>query len=125
MERALSRELDDLVSWSTPRGGFFLWASFRRSINTDALLARALARGVLYVPGSAFYIGTHAGSEARLSFAAPSHERIENGIRRLASAVHEELESSEAARCTASPAAPEGVSSAEQPAPTAASRSRV
>jgi 2-aminoadipate transaminase len=118
MERALSRELGDLVSWSTPRGGFFLWASFRLGINTDALLARAVARGVLYVPGSAFYVGTHAGSEARLSFAAPSLERIDNGIRRLASAVHEELESN------ARVAAPQGMSSPEHPSPST-SRSRV
>jgi 2-aminoadipate transaminase len=98
MERALARELADLVSWSTPRGGFFLWASFRRGINTDRLLARALGHGVLYVPGSAFYVGAHAGNEARLSFAAPSRERIDSGISRLASAVHEELESEGALR---------------------------
>jgi 2-aminoadipate transaminase len=101
MERALARELDGLVSWSTPRGGFFLWASFRRGISTDALLARAVKHGVLYVPGSAFYVGPHAGNEARLSFAAPSRERIDSGISRLASAVHGELESGEAALRTA------------------------
>jgi hypothetical protein len=28
MERALGRELGDLVSWPQPKGGFFLWASF-------------------------------------------------------------------------------------------------
>ena len=97
MERALTRELEDLVSWSTPRGGFFLWASFRRGINTDRLLARAVRHGVLYVPGSAFYVGAHAGNEARLSFAAPSGERIDSGVSRLASAVHEELAAGEAA----------------------------
>ena len=110
MERALARELDDLVSWSTPRGGFFLWASFRRGISTDALLARAVAHGVLYVPGSAFYVGAHAGNEARLSFAAPSRELIDSGIRRLASAVHEELEAN------ARMAARQGPSQAEHPA---------
>lgn len=102
MERALSRELDGLVSWSTPKGGFFLWASFHGGINTDALLARAVARGVLYVPGSAFHVGTHEGNEARLSFAAPSPERIDIGVHRLASAVREELESGEAAPQTES-----------------------
>jgi len=116
MEQALARELDGLVSWSTPRGGFFLWASFRGGINTDALLARAVAHGVLYVPGSAFYVGAHACNEARLSFAAPSCERIDSGIRRLASAVHEELESNAAAPEGESPPelrVPEGASPAE------------
>lgn len=91
LEQALHRELDGLVSWPTPKGGFFLWASFPDKVNTDTLLTRAVAHGVLYVPGSAFYVEHRADNHARLSFSAPSHERIEAGIRRLAAAVREEL----------------------------------
>jgi 2-aminoadipate transaminase len=91
MEEALRRELGGLVSWSTPKGGFFLWASFHAGVNTDALLERAIARGVLYVPGSAFFVDAHSGADARLSFSAPSPERIDAGIARLAVAVREEI----------------------------------
>ena len=91
MEAALARDMDGLVSWSTPKGGFFLWATLGRGINTDALLNRAIRHGVQYVPGSAFYVESNRNSDIRLSFSAPSHERIEAGIKRLAAAVREEL----------------------------------
>jgi len=91
MERALARELGDLVSWPAPKGGFFLWATFPDRVNTDALIERAVAHRVVYVAGSAFYVDGRTGSLARLSFSAPSAARIEEGIRRLAVAVREAL----------------------------------
>jgi len=91
MERALARELGDLVSWPAPKGGFFLWATFPDRVNTDVLIDRAVAHRVVYVAGSAFYVDGRTGSLARLSFSAPSAARIEEGIRRLAVAVREAL----------------------------------
>ena len=91
MERALRRELGDLVTWPAPKGGFFLWAAFPARLNTDALLPRAIARGVVYVAGSAFYVDGRTGNLARLAFSAPSAERVDEGIRRLAAAVRDEL----------------------------------
>jgi 2-aminoadipate transaminase len=92
MELALRREFGDRVAWPEPKGGFFLWASFGDNVDTDALVARAVAHRVVYVPGSAFYVdGRHSGN-ARLSFSATTPERIDEGIRRLAAAVHDEVE---------------------------------
>ena len=92
MTRALRRELGNLVSWPEPKGGFFLWAAFPERVNTDALLTRALARAVVYVAGSAFYVDGRSSNLARLAFSAPSAARIEEGVRRLAGAVREELD---------------------------------
>jgi DNA-binding transcriptional MocR family regulator len=94
MEHAMKQHLGDLVSWSTPAGGFFVWPSFRHGLDTDVLLRRAITHAVLYVPGSAFYVDAHAGIEARLSFSAPTAERIELGIARLAAAAREAIEAS-------------------------------
>jgi DNA-binding transcriptional MocR family regulator len=91
MEQALRRELSGLVSWSTPKGGFFLWASFHEGVDTDRLLERAIGRGALYVPGSAFFVDAHSSADARLSFSTPSPERIDQGITRLAAAVRGEI----------------------------------
>ena len=102
MEQALRRELGGLVSWPAPKGGFFLWASFPDLINTNALLTRAVGHGVLFVPGSAFYAERRGDNQARLSFSAPSDERIVTGVQRLAAAVREEL----TARGAAPPAPP-------------------
>jgi 2-aminoadipate transaminase len=90
MEQALAREMKDLVTWPEPKGGFFLWASFGEGVNTDAMLTRAIAHKVVYVAGSAFFVDGRSSPLARLSFSAPSHQRIEEGIRRLAAAVREE-----------------------------------
>ena len=89
MEQALTRELGDLVSWPQPKGGFFLWASFNDSLDTDALLDCAVAHGVVYVAGSAFFVDGRRSQYARLAFSAASNEKIEEGIHRLANAVRE------------------------------------
>jgi 2-aminoadipate transaminase len=107
MEQALRRELADLVTWPAPRGGFFLWAALPESIDTDALLTRALHHQVVYVAGSAFYVDARRSHCVRLSFSAPTHERIEEGIRRFAVAVREELDAmASPARWATAPAAP-------------------
>src|SRR5262245_46051443 len=77
MEAALTRELGDLVSWPPPKGGFFLWASFAGEADTDTLLDRAVAQGVVFVAGSAFFVDGRRSQSARLAFSAPSHERID------------------------------------------------
>jgi 2-aminoadipate transaminase len=90
MEEAFRRHLRGAASWTTPKGGFFLWAEFSGGVNTDRLMKRAMARGVLYVPGSAFFVEGHNGASARFSFSAPTAERIETAVQRLAEAVREE-----------------------------------
>jgi 2-aminoadipate transaminase len=101
MEAALRRELPDQVTWVTPKGGFFLWALFPPGVDTDAMLPRALAERVMYVAGSAFFADGRTSRFARLSFSAPPIPRIDEGIRRLAAAVRQEIEAKASA---ASPA---------------------
>jgi 2-aminoadipate transaminase len=92
LEQALRRELGAHVIWPEPKGGFFLWASFVDGIDTDALLRRAIAHGVVFVPGSAFYVEPGHPNRARLSFSEQPAARIESAVARLASAVREELD---------------------------------
>jgi 2-aminoadipate transaminase len=93
LEQALRRELGDLVSWPEPKGGFFLWARFASGIDTDALLPRAIKHGVVFVPGSAFYVEPRDTDRARLSFSAPTTQQIETAAGRLARAVRESSDS--------------------------------
>ncbi|HEX3704475.1 MAG TPA: PLP-dependent aminotransferase family protein [Vicinamibacterales bacterium] len=117
MQQALHRELGDLVSWPEPKGGFFLWAALPETINTDALLRRALAHAVVYVAGSAFYADGRSGRCARLSFSAASIERIDQGIQRLAQAVREEIDATALAATRQRPGPrPEGAPLAPDPA---------
>ncbi len=91
MEQALRRELGVRAVWSQPKGGFFLWVELPEPIDAEALLERCTPRGVVYVAGSAFFVDGRTSRFARLSFAAPTPDRIEEGIRRIGAAVNEEM----------------------------------
>jgi 2-aminoadipate transaminase len=91
MVAALKAELGDDISGPDPRGGFFLWATLPAAIDADRLLDRAVQHGVVYVAGSAFFVNGAGRNLIRLSFSAPSHDRIREGASRLAAAIREEL----------------------------------
>jgi 2-aminoadipate transaminase len=91
MERALGEELGHFLTWPPARGGFFLWARLPSGLDADRLLNRALAARVSYVTGSAFFVDELDPRLIRLSFSAPAIERIAEGVRRLASAIRDEL----------------------------------
>ncbi|HWI16418.1 MAG TPA: PLP-dependent aminotransferase family protein [Vicinamibacterales bacterium] len=85
MERALETHLKGRVSWTSPRGGFFLWIEMP-GIDDRELLERALKEKVSFVPGSAFFVNGQGHEYARLAFSGSSHEQLEEGIRRLSAA---------------------------------------
>jgi 2-aminoadipate transaminase len=91
MVAALRRELATEMTWPAPRGGFFLWATLPPEIDADAMIARAVDEGVIYVAGEAFFVDGGGRNIIRLSFSAPTPERIEEGVSRLAAAVRAEL----------------------------------
>ena len=94
---------DDLLSplgevhWVRPRGGLYLWLRLPESIDTGLsgpLFDRAVAEGVLYVPGE--YCYPKEGPPARrnmlrLSFGIPSCDEIGRGMESLAQAIQHVL----------------------------------
>jgi 2-aminoadipate transaminase len=91
MTAALRQEFGNTVAWPEPRGGFFLWASLPEPIDSDAMIARAVENGVIYVAGEAFFVEAGPRNLVRLAFSAPSHEKIREGVARFARTVREEL----------------------------------
>jgi 2-aminoadipate transaminase len=87
MEEALCAELGGRLRWPAPKGGFFLWATLPGGVDDETLLAHALEERVVFVPGSPFYVDGTGHGHIRLSFSAPSVERIREGVRRLAAAL--------------------------------------
>ncbi len=86
MLAALARELpaSAQVAWTRPAGGLFLWLTLPPPLDGAELLAAALAEGVAFVPGGAFFpSGGHPG-HARLNYSLLPSARIEAGIARLA-----------------------------------------
>jgi 2-aminoadipate transaminase len=85
---ALDRHLGGSLSYQHPDGGMFVWGRFADpGIDTAALLPEALARGVAYVPGAAFAVGSDHHSELRLSFSTVTADQLDEGVARLASLV--------------------------------------
>jgi 2-aminoadipate transaminase len=91
MIEALAREFGSDVSWPPPRGGFFLWAALPEPIDSDAMIARAVENGVIYVAGEAFFVDAAGRNLIRLAFSAPSHAKIQEGIARLGQTLRQEL----------------------------------
>lgn len=89
MESSIRAALGNRLTWPAPRGGFFIWATLPSGYTDTALLDRCLAHGLIFVIGSAFYVDGTGHDKIRLSFSAPSEERIREGVRRLASAMAE------------------------------------
>ncbi|MET8876294.1 PLP-dependent aminotransferase family protein [Nocardia sp. NPDC004604] len=82
---ALEKYFPTGFSWSEPAGGMFVWVQGPTDFDADAVLPRALAAGVAYLPGSAFFAAADAPRNAiRLSFAGVPEHRIDRGIELLA-----------------------------------------
>ena len=78
------------VRWTHPEGGLFLFLTLPEGFDSVAFYDRALDAGVAYVAGSFFH--TKGGRNTmRLNFSFMTHERIREGIRLLASLLHEVL----------------------------------
>ena len=92
---ALGDHMPPGTTWTEPTGGFYSWVTLPEGLDARAMLPRAVAALVAYVPGTGFFIGD-AEQEAnrrslRLSYCYPTPERIEEGVRRLGNVIDDEL----------------------------------
>ncbi|MES2941166.1 MAG: PLP-dependent aminotransferase family protein [Pseudomonadota bacterium] len=92
MLAALEREVGGLgATWNTPEGGMFLWVRLPEGMDSTALLAKAVEKGVAFVPGAPFYAQEPDTRAMRLSFVTASVEQIQQGIAALGAAMRETL----------------------------------
>jgi 2-aminoadipate transaminase len=91
MRAALERHLPAGCRWQLPAGGMFFWIELPAGLDAAALLPRAVAAGVAYVPGAPFYAQTPRRDTLRLSFVTVSPERIEAGVALLGGVLAEAL----------------------------------
>jgi DNA-binding transcriptional MocR family regulator len=84
----LRSSLGDAIRFDEPAGGMFIWARLSGGLSADDLLAQAIPRNVMFVPGAGFQVEHPDASTLRLSFATPSLEDLAEASRRLGEALH-------------------------------------
>ena len=93
---ALLESLEQLMpagtTWTVPQGGFYSWVTLPEGLDSKAMLPRAVAALVAYVPGTGFFVDGQGRESLRLSYCYPDPDRIREGVRRLAGVVESELE---------------------------------
>ena len=93
MAAALAEHMPDGTTWTTPRGGFYIWVTAPEGVDTVALSAAARERKVAYVPGRPFYPGGEGGRQLRLAYSRVADELIDEGVARLGDVIRTARES--------------------------------
>ena len=89
MQAALGRYMPKgAVSYTNPEGGLFVFCTILNDTDPDVFLRTALARKVAVVPGQVFSPGNNTCYKSfRITYATPSDEQIERGVRILSESV--------------------------------------
>jgi 2-aminoadipate transaminase len=88
MEKYFPRE----CTWTTPKGGFFIWLTLPEGLNAREVLMKAVDRKVAFVDGAGFYVNGQGQNTARFAFSEASHAEIRTGIERLGRLLAEEMD---------------------------------
>lgn len=87
---ALSDLMPEGTTWTEPAGGLFVWVTLPEGLDAKAMVPRAIAARVAYVPGTGFFADGSGADHMRLNFSFPPPERIREGVRRLARVMEQE-----------------------------------
>lgn len=69
-------------------GGLYIFIKLENHLDTEELLKRCCEKGVIFMPGSIFFIDGGGRSTMRLGFAKVEKDRIEKGFRIIGEAIH-------------------------------------
>jgi len=89
MRAALEAHLPKGCRWAVPSGGMFFWVELPEGVDAVALLPKAVALGMAYVPGAAFFAEAPRLNTLRLSFVTVAAPEIERGVKLLAQALRD------------------------------------
>jgi len=90
MLEALARYMPN-VQVTRPDGGLFLWVTLPENVDALELLAQARTYQVAFVPGTPFFVDGSGRNTLRLSFATADPPTIQEGVRRLATLIADQL----------------------------------
>jgi 2-aminoadipate transaminase len=92
MAQALRQHLPAGCEWQEPEGGMFFWLRLPEGFDAMALLPKAVAAGIAYVPGAAFYAQAADPRTLRLSFVTLAPAQITEAVAILGKVLREQQE---------------------------------
>src|SRR5882724_2412906 len=87
MLSALEQHFPVEARWTRPDGGLFLWLELPEPVSAEELFVDAIAERVAFVPGTSFFAGEPKLNFIRLNFSNQRPEMIDEGIKRIATAL--------------------------------------
>jgi 2-aminoadipate transaminase len=78
--RLVEKHFPEQVSWTKPKGGFFIFVTLPNQLNADELLTEALNHKIAFVSGSSFFVNGRGKNTFRLSYSLASDQDIEAAI---------------------------------------------
>ena len=87
MLESLRKYMPEGVQWTEPKGGLFLWVTLPEGMDSASIFKFAVMEKVAFVPGVSFHPLGRGENTMRLNFSCMKPELIEEGIKRLANVV--------------------------------------
>jgi 2-aminoadipate transaminase len=91
MTEALQQHLPAEVTFTVPRGGFYIWLQLPEGVDATPILKKGIEKGAVAVSGKTFDPAGITNNHIRLSFCNTPVEKIWEGIPMIADAIKEEL----------------------------------
>jgi len=92
MAAAIRKYFPEEITWSEPRGGFYIWLKLPANLDVMSVLKTSIEKGVVFVIGKTFDPEGKDNSHFRLSYSHTPEDKIEKGIQILGGALKNTLE---------------------------------
>jgi 2-aminoadipate transaminase len=89
--KLVEKHFPEQVSWTKPKGGFFMFVTLPNELNADDLLADALNHKIAFVSGSSFFVDGGGKNTFRLSYSQSSPQDIEAAIPTLGDLIRKRI----------------------------------
>jgi 2-aminoadipate transaminase len=91
MLNCLRKYMPENVRWTEPQGGLFLFVTLPANMDSEEIFKKALVKNVAFVSGSTFFCNDSGRNTMRINFSFSNNDEIEEGVRRLAGVIHDEI----------------------------------
>lgn len=88
---SLKKYMPEAVSWTVPKGGFYIWVTLPEGMDATAVFNTAFENGAAFVIGSAFDPQGTKNDCLRLAFSSTPENQIEQGIKIIAEAIKKQM----------------------------------